>query len=263
MSSADHNRAAALLAEAATTGSPIAPIRETFPHFDVDDAYRVQQLLVERAVSAGHRIVGRKIGLTSKAVQQQLGVSQPDFGTLTVDMAYGDSEEIPFGEVMQAKAEAEIALVLERDLVQERTTLAEMISATAYALPAIEVVGSRIAGWNIHLVDTVADNASSGVFVLGGTPKKLTDFDARDCEMTIERRNEQVSSGSGAACLGHPLVAAVWLANTLARRGAPLRAGDIVLTGALGPMVTVGSKDVLEARISGLGSVRAAFGEER
>lgn len=248
--------------EASETRRPIPPLRETFPAFTVDDAYAVQQLLVDRALAGGGRIVGRKIGLTSKAVQTQVGVDQPDFGTLLADMAYGDTEEIPFARVLQPKVEAEIALVLERDLAMERATLADVITATAYALAAIEVVGSRIANWNIKFVDTVADNASSGVFVLGGTPKRLTDFDARDCEMTLERRNEQVSTGTGAACLGHPLVAATWLANTLARLGAPLRAGDIVLTGALGPMVTVAPHDVLEARISGLGTVRAVFGGE-
>jgi 2-keto-4-pentenoate hydratase len=129
-------------------------------------------------------------------------------------------------------------------------------------LPAIEVVGSRIDKWNIRIIDTVADNASSSVFVLGGTPKKLGDFDARLCGMVLERRGEPVSVGAGAACMGHPLNAATWLANTMSKLGTPLRAGDVVLTGALGPMVEVSPGDVLEARIFGLGSVRAAFGEQ-
>ena len=248
--------------DAATSRRPIGPLRESYPGFTLDDAYAVQRLNVTHAVEHGARVVGRKIGLTSRAVQTQLGVAEPDFGTLTADMAYGDSEEIPWSRLLQPKAEAEIALVLERDLAHERLTLADVIAATAYALPAIEVVGSRIDGWNIRIVDTVADNASCSVFVLGGTPTKLQDFDARLCGMVLERRGEAVSVGAGAACLGHPLVAATWLANTMSKLGTPLRAGDIVLTGALGPMVDVAPGDVLEARIHGLGSVRAVFGEQ-
>jgi len=253
--------AAAALREAAERRAPIAPLRDSYSSFTIDDAYAVQRVNVDLAVSQGARVVGRKIGLTSKAVQTQLGVGEPDFGTLTADMAFGDSEEIPWSRLLQPKAEAEIALVLERDLPHEHSTLADVIGAVAYALPAIEVVGSRIEAWNIRIVDTVADNASSSTFVLGGTPKQLSAFDARLCGMVIERRGEPVSVGAGAACLGHPLVAAAWLANRMASLGTPLRAGDIVLTGALGPMVTVAPGDRLEARIEGLGTVRAAFGE--
>lgn len=259
--SLDLQAAAAALRDAAASRTPIAPLRDMYPAFTLEDAYAVQRLNVEHAVAHGARIVGRKIGLTSRAVQTQLGVAEPDFGTLTADMAFGDSEEIPWARLLQPKAEAEIALVLERDLAHERHTVADVIGATAYALPALEVVGSRIEKWNIRIVDTVADNASSSVFVLGGTPRKLGEFDARMCGMVIERRGEPVSVGAGAACLGHPLTAATWLANVMARLGTPLRAGDIVLTGALGPMVEVAAGDVLEARIEGLGSVRAAFGE--
>lgn len=252
--------AAASLREAAELRAPIAPLRESYPAFSIEDAYAVQRVNVDYAVERGARVVGRKIGLTSKTVQTQLGVAEPDFGTLTADMAFGDSEEIPWRRLLQPKAEAEIALVLERDLPQRRVTMADVIGATAYALPALEVVGSRIDKWNIRIVDTVADNASSSVFVLGGTPTKLDAFDARLCGMVIERRGEPVSVGAGAACLGHPLVAAAWLANTMMAAGTPLRAGDIVLTGALGPMIEVSPGDMLEARIQGLGSVRAAFG---
>jgi 2-keto-4-pentenoate hydratase len=250
-------RAAELLRTAMTSGTPIRPIRETFPAFTIEDAYAIQQINVEHAKT---RIVGYKVGLTSRAVQAQLGVDQPDFGTLTSAMTFGDAEEVPWARVLQPKIEAEIALVLERDLPARDVTIADIIRATAYALPALEIVGSRIAAWDIKIVDTVADNASSGAFVLGTRPVRLDAFDARMCGMVIERRGEQVSVGAGAACLGNPLVAATWLANSLANRDTPLRAGDVILTGALGPMVTVAAGDAFEARIFGLGSVRAMFG---
>jgi len=224
-------------------------------------AYRVQQLNTARKLQAGARLVGRKIGLTSLAVQRQLGVDSPDFGALFADMAVGDGEEIAWSRLMQPKAEAEIALVLERDLAHAKHTVADLISATAYALPAIEVVGSRIANWDIKLVDTVADNASSGLFVLGTRPVKLSKLDLAGCGMTLERRGEQVSVGAGSACLGNPLNAAIWLADTLARLGTPLRAGDVLMTGALGPMAVINPGEVFTARIEGLGSVSAVFGK--
>jgi 2-keto-4-pentenoate hydratase len=153
-----------------------------------------------------------------------------------------------------------VALVLGRDLDEAGVTFAEAVRAVEYALPAIEVVGSRIADWNIQLVDTVADNASSGMVVLGGAPRRLGEFDPRLCGMVIERRGEPVSVGAGAACLGHPINALVWLANQMIAVGEPLFAGDLVMTGALGPMVAVAPGEQLEARISGLGTVRARFG---
>ena len=228
----------------------------------VDHAYRVQQINTRRQTEAGARLVGRKIGLTSRAVQAQLGVDQPDFGMLFDHMAYGDGETIPFALTQQPKVEAEIALVLEHDLPHERHTIADLLRATAYALPAIEIVGSRIDNWNIRLADTVADNASSGLFVLGSRPVKLDAFDIVGCGMVMERGGDQVSVGAGAACLGNPLNAALWLANTMVRVGAPLRAGDIVLTGALGPMAAVRPGDAFTAHIEGLGSVRALFSNQ-
>ncbi|MFD9946097.1 2-keto-4-pentenoate hydratase [Nonomuraea sp. NPDC059023] len=253
-------QAAERLLGAHASGRPCEPVRDLVG--GVEEAYAVQDWLTGRWLGEGRRLTGRKIGLTSAAVQKQLGVDQPDFGALFADMAVPDGAEIPAGTVLQPRAEAEVALVLEHDLPHERHTVADVIKATAFALPAIEVVGSRIRGWDITLADTVADNASSGLYVLGNRPVPLKDLDLRLAGMVMERRGEQVSTGIGAACLGHPLHAAVWLADTLARLGRPLRAGDTVLTGALGPVVPVVPGDVLEARIDGLGDVRAAFAKE-
>lgn len=251
--------AAGLIREAYRTGRPCAPIRTLLPEGDLAAAYAVQEANTRCWLDDGRRPVGRKIGLTAKAVQVQLGVDQPDYGMLFADMCLGDGEEIAAGRVLQPKVEAEIALVLERDLAFEQPTVADVLRATAYALPAIEVVGSRIANWDIRIVDTVADNASSGLFVLGGPARKPDGLDLRLCGMVLERRGEPVSLGAGAACLGNPLNAAAWLARKMVEVGRPLQAGDVLMTGALGPMAPAAAGDVVEARISGLGSVRAAF----
>jgi 2-keto-4-pentenoate hydratase len=251
--------AAASLRDAARTGQYIAPLRERYADIDAASAYAIQRVNTEQRLGEGRRIVGCKIGLTARAVQAQLGVDQPDFGILFDDMGYGDGEPVPLSVLQQPKIEAEVAFVFGRDLRIENPTQIDVMNAIDYALPALEIVGSRIANWNIKFVDTVADNASSGAYVLGSTPRKLGEFDLRLCGMVMNRRGEPVSVGAGAACLGNPLNAVVWLARTMAGLGRPIKAGDLVLSGALGPMVPVVPGDVFETKINGLGSVKAVF----
>ena len=255
-------KAADLLAEATRTGVACPPVRDLLDGGGLETAYAVQQLNVRRGLDAGRRIVGRKIGLTSPAVQRQLGVDRPDFGALFADMAVPDGGEVPMGRLLQPKVEAEVALVLGRDLPERECTIVDVLRAVDFALPALEIVDSRVRNWDISLVDTVADNASCGLYVLGGTPVPLDRVDLRAVTMTMSRDGETVSEGTGADCLGSPLTAAVWLASALAERGDPLRAGDLVLTGALGPMTPAAPGDSFEAHISDLGSVRVRFATE-
>ncbi len=262
----DRETAAALsaqLLEAERTGEAIPPVVGVIPEGDIDSAYLVQSLSTETKLTDGRRIVGRKIGLTNPAVQKQLGVDQPDFGVLFDDMAFADGDKIPAGRVLQPKVEAEIAFVLDADLEGAGLTEADLIAAIGSVQASIEIVGSRIANWQIGIVDTVADNGSSAAFVLGGQVRAIRDVDLTGCQMTMTRRratsSEVVSQGTGADCLGSPLIAARWLAAELARRGDALRAGDIILTGALGPMVEVVAGDRFEVEISGIGTVAAEF----
>jgi 2-keto-4-pentenoate hydratase len=254
-------KAASVLRCAEETRESIAPLREQFPKLDLDGAYAVQRLNIERRVKAGRRIVGCKIGLTSLAVQRQLGVDEPDCGTLVDDMEFHDGLPIPLARLQQPKIEAEVAFVLGRDIEAESPGVVDVMRGIEYVLPALEIVGSRIRDWNIKIVDTVADNASSSGYVLGGTPRKLAGLDLRDCAMQMRRDGEEISSGRGSACLGHPLNAVVWLARVMARNGTPLRAGQLVLSGALGPMAPVTGPHAFEAHIEGLGKVAAVFAQ--
>ena len=247
-----HNEIAAQL-RAAYSGATVDSFRDCLSAEDVDGAYAVQKINTDYWQQSGRRIVGRKIGLTSTAVQKQLGVNQPDFGVLFDDMRIEHQGVIPSGRLIQPKAEAEIALVLDQDLPDEDCTIERVYKAVEYAVCSIEIVDSRIRDWNITFADTVADNGSSAMFVLGQEKKKLADLDMYSCGMVMENNGEIVSVGAGAACLGHPLKAAAWLAQTLARQGHSLRAGDIVLTGALGPMISLSPGDNVKAVIGGLG----------
>ena len=251
--------AALRLRDAAAMASPIAPIRDLISAGGVAAAYAVQETNTRYFLDNGRRLVGRKTGLTSKSVQMQLGVDQPDYGMLFADMDIPEGQPILRNQVLQPKVEAEIAVIIGRDLEHPDLTTAELLRAVEYVVPAIEVVGSRIAGWDIKIWDTIADNASSGVFVLGAVPRKLDGLDLRQCGMVMERKGEPIAVGAGIACLGSPISAALWLAQVMAREGRPLLAGDVILTGALGPMAQVNAGDVVEARINGLGSVKAIF----
>ncbi len=254
--------AADALSGAFASGVPIAPLKASLDPLGVDGAYAVQEQLTSRALAAGRRLSGRKIGLTAKAVQAQLGVDQPDYGMLFADMEIAEHEEIAPGRFIAPRVEAEIAFVMGRDADDADLTLGQLVRAIDFALPAIEIVDSRIADWKISIVDTIADNASSGAYVLGGAPVKLDAIDLRLCGMALEHQGEPVSVGCGAACLGNPLAAALWLARAMARVGRPLKAGDVVLSGALGPMVPVRPGGAWQARINGLGSVNVRFAAE-
>jgi 2-keto-4-pentenoate hydratase len=244
------------------SGVAIPPVRDLLPERDVDAAYRVQEVNTKRALAAGRRLVGRKIGLTAKVVQKQLGVDEPDFGMLFADMALADGEEVAKGRLIAPKVEAEVAFVMGKDITTEQPTVADVLRAVDFVIPAIEIVDSRVADWKINIVDTVADNASAGLFTLGCEPKLLRKLDLRHCGMVIESKGEPICVGAGAAAMGNPVVAMLWLARTMARVGRPLKAGDVVMSGSLGPMTPVAWGDVVEARISGLGSVRAVFAKE-
>jgi 2-keto-4-pentenoate hydratase len=207
-------------------------------------------------------VVGRKIGLTSPAVQAQIGVDEPDFGVLFDDMAYDDGAVLPSGRLLQPRAEAEIAFVLAEDLVDGSLDHARVSAAVGYAVAALEIVDSRIAGWDISYGDTVADNASSGLYVLGARRLRLDEFTPVDVEMSMTLDGEVVSTGTGAACLGDPLNALAWLATKAREFGDPLRAGQVILSGALGPMVAVLPGASVTAEITGLGSVSTTFSRE-
>jgi 2-keto-4-pentenoate hydratase len=260
MSQTSHDAMAERLRHA-YTGGPVPPLRDGLLPTDGDGAYEVQAINTRYWVAQGRKIVGRKIGLTAKAVQAQLGVDQPDFGVLFDDMLIASGGVLSPATSLQPKVEAEVALVLAYGLDKADATAQDVAAAVLHVLPAIEIVDSRIADWKITFADTVADNGSSAFFVLGDQPKPLDGLDLWTCGMALEVNGAVASLGAGVDCLGHPLNAAAWLARTLSLRGEPLKAGDILMTGALGPMVAIQPGDHIKASIGGLGSVAFSYGD--
>lgn len=254
--------AAGRLQRAADERTPCDPVRDLIGDDDLAAAYAVQTRVVRARLDAGATVVGRKIGLTSPAVQQQLGVDQPDFGWLTDDMDVTGADEIPMSRLLQPKAEAEVAFVLKADLAEGPLDVAQVRAAVDHVVAALEIVDSRVRGWDIRFADTVADNASSGLYVLGTQRRTLDEIEPVELTMTMSLDGEMVSTGDGVACLGDPLNALAWLARTARAHGDPLRAGQVVLSGALGPMRDVHPGAVVTVDIPGLGSVTATFSND-
>ena len=250
--------AAERLRTAAETGVPCAPVRDVLgTSTDVDAAYQVQQHNTELALAAGRRVSGHKVGLTAVVVQEQLGVDQPDYGVLFADMCLADGAEIGSGRLLQPRVEAEVAVVVDRDLDKGEHSVVDVIDATAYVLPALEIVDSRIRQWDITIVDTVADNASCGLYVVGTRPVSLSAVDLREIQMRMTIDGAVAATGTGAACLGNPLNAAVWLADVMCERGTPIRAGECLMTGSLGPMKAISPGSAVGADMGELGAVSA------
>jgi 2-oxopent-4-enoate/cis-2-oxohex-4-enoate hydratase len=247
------------LYEAFVKFSPVRPLLEREPDITIEDAYKIQEHFVARRVAAGERIIGKKIGATSKPVQDFLGVYQPDFGMLTSGMVYQEGDTIDLGTMIQPKAEAELAFVLKADLKGPGITAMDVIRATDYVLPCFEIVDSRIVDWKIKIQDTVADNASCGVFVLGKTKGDPRVLDITLAGMVLEKNGEIFSTGVGAAVQGSPANAVAWLANTLGALGIPFKAGEVILSGSQSSLVPVVGGDELVCTVGGLGSCRVKF----
>ena len=250
------------LHEALLAGQTVPNLRDRVDGLTIEHAYRIQARMIERRMAAGASVVGKKIGVTSRAVQTMLGVFEPDFGILLSDMVLPDGAEVPRGALIQPKAEGEIAFVLRKDLIGPGITAADVLSATDHVRACFEIVDSRITGWDIKIQDTVADNASCGVYVLGEDKVDPRDVDLVLAGMVLARNGEVVVTGAGAAVQGSPLNAVAWLANTLGRLGTPLLAGETILSGALGPMLEIAAGDRLALHIGGIGSCSISFAGE-
>lgn len=247
------------LYEALKACRTLEPLTNRHADISIDDAYAIQQRMMKRRLDAGEKVVGKKIGVTSKAVMNMLGVYQPDFGWLTDAMVYNEGEAIEASTLIQPKAEGEIAFVLKKTLKGPGVSAADVLAATEGVMTCFEIVDSRIQDWKIKIQDTVADNASCGVFVLGDRLVDVRDVDLATCGMVLEKNGEIVATGAGAAALGHPANAVAWLANTLGAHGIALEAGEVVLSGSLGIMVPVKAGDNLRVTIGGIGSCSVRF----
>jgi 2-keto-4-pentenoate hydratase len=257
--SLSRSRAASELLAAYESREPIAPLTSTYADLTLEDAYAIQLQQISELTAAGRSIKGHKVGLTSAAMQQMLGVSEPDYGHLLDDFFYLEHMPIPVDRFIQPRVEPEVAFVLKRPLRGPGITVHEAIAAVDFVLPALELVDSRIRDWKIGLFDTIADNASSGAVVLGSTPTDMGAVDLRLAGATFHRNGQLVGTGAGGAVLGSPINSLVWLANTVGARGITLEAGHVVLPGSVCAMVPVAAGDTFTATFAGLGSVTARF----
>ncbi len=248
------------LYQALTKRETVAPLTSRFSDISIEDAYHISLRLLQRRLEAGEKVIGKKIGLTSKAVQNMLKVNQPDFGYLTDAMAFSQGQEMPISErLIQPKAEGEIAFILKKDLMGPGITSADVLAATECVIPCFEVVDSRIENWQIRIQDTVADNASCGLFILGDQAVDPRKLDLRTCGMVVEKNGEIISTGAGAAALGGPVNCVTWLANTLGQFGIALKAGEVILSGSLVPLEPVKAGDFLSVSIGGIGNASVRF----
>lgn len=247
------------LYEALLSRTPVAPLTEREPDITIDDAYRIQLRMIQRRQGAGEKVVGKKIGVTSKVVQDMLKVDQPDFGHLLSGMVFNEGEPVSVGRLIAPKAEAEVAFILARRLEGPGVTAADVLRATDCVMPCFEIVDSRIKDWKIRIQDTVADNASCGVFSLGGVRRSPRDIDLALAGMVLEKNGEIVSTSTGASVQGSPVNAVAWLANTLGRLGIALEAGDVILSGSQSPLVAVKAGDSFACSVGRLGSTSVRF----
>ncbi len=254
------NAAVEMLWNAEQRGQTCSPVRELIGPNSIEAAYSIQSLITQRKQAFGRTIVGRKIGLTSEAVQRQIGVDQPDFGSLFDSGVLTNGSEVSMSDLMQPKIECEIAFTLAKS-IPENASLDQIADAIGHGECSLEIAGSRVEGWDIRIADTIADNASASHFVLSGNKVRLGDIDLEGCGMKLFVNGVQKSDGRGAACLGNPLNAVQWLANAMAKVGSPLQAGEIILSGALGPMVAVNAGDHIKAEIDGMGTVEITIVE--
>lgn len=243
------------LLEAEKTKQTMAPLRETYPEMTVAEAYEIQLETTRQKVAGGGTIVGKKIGATSRAIQEMFDSYEPDYGHLTDDMFYSDGDSVSLERFIDPKIEFEIAFILNKDLKGPNVSIVDVMNAIEYVVPAIEIIDSRIENWNIKFVDTVADNGSAAAFVIGGKPTKLDNLDLPHLGMVVYKNGEFFTSAAGAAVLGNPLRSVAWLANAIGKFGVTLKAGEVILAGALTAAVSVEAGDVFKVEFADIGSV--------
>ncbi|MFD2443776.1 2-keto-4-pentenoate hydratase [Bacillus sp. CGMCC 1.16607] len=247
------------LLEAEISKKAIAPLTQKYSELNVSDAYQIQLEVTKKKLDDGRSIIGKKVGLTSMAMQQMLGVNEPDYGHLLDDMQVPDGGSVKISDMLSPKIEAEIGFILGKDLKGPNVTFLDVLMATQYIVPALEIIDSRIEDWKIKLVDTVADNGSSAKVVVGNKLCTIDGVDLRSIGMVLYNNGEMVSTGSGAAALGHPAHAIAWLANKLHEFDITLKAGELILPGSLSAAFTVKEGDCISAHFGQLGSVSVSF----